>query len=64
MTPRQLAFRFFFSRKGFLNLTSSFGVVGLALGVASLVVAMAVVSGFVSTLRNSVIDVSSIVTDF
>ena len=58
MTPRQLAFRFFFSRKGFLNLTSSFGVVGLALGVASLVVAMAVVSGFVSTLRNSVIDVS------
>ena len=53
-----LAWRYIISRQNKLNLTSSLGVVGLAIGVASLFVSMAVVSGYETTLRQNIIDVS------
>jgi lipoprotein-releasing system permease protein len=40
------------------GITSWFAFAGLVLGVASMVVAMAVVSGFESTLKNAIIDVT------
>jgi len=51
-----LVWRYLRSRQKFLNLTTSLSILGMVIGVASLVVAMAVVSGFETTLKNSVID--------
>lgn len=51
-----LVWRFLRSGQRFLNLTTSLSIFGMVIGVASLVVAMAVVSGFETTLKNSVID--------
>lgn len=44
-------------RQGGLGATALLSLIGLVLGVASLVVAMAVVSGYQSTLKRTVIDV-------
>ena len=52
-----LVFRFNTTGRRLLNLPSMMALIGMAVGVASLTVAMAVVSGYESTLRNSIIDV-------
>lgn len=52
-----LVFRFLTSGRRLLNLPSVMSLSGMALGVASLTVAMGVVSGFESTLKAAVIDV-------
>jgi ABC-type lipoprotein release transport system permease subunit len=50
MTAAWLAFRYFGSWRRFFTLTTTLSVLGMAIGVASLVVSMAVFSGYVSTL--------------
>ena len=52
-----LVTRFVASGRRLLNLPSMMALIGMALGVASLTVAMAVVSGYESTLKTSIIDV-------
>jgi len=52
-----LAWRYLKSGSKFLNLTSGLAILGMIIGVASLVVSMAVVSGYESTLKKAVIDV-------
>src|SRR5665213_2890393 len=56
MTSAWLAFRYFGSWRRFFTLTTTLSVVGMAIGVASLVVSMAVFSGYVSTLEQTVQD--------
>jgi lipoprotein-releasing system permease protein len=51
-----LAFKYLRSSHTFFNLTTGLAVLGLAFGVAALVVAMAVVSGFEATLTRNVTD--------
>ncbi len=53
----KIAWRYLKSSGSFLNFTSALAVFGLVLGVASLVVSMAVVSGYETTLKKAVIDV-------
>lgn len=53
-----LAWRLLFTRRNLLSGSSLLSLLGLILGVASLVTAMAVVSGFEVTLRDSVSDVT------
>lgn len=50
-----LAWRYFFAKQN-LKLTTKLGVLGLGLGVGSLMVSMAVVSGYEATLKNNLID--------
>ncbi len=50
-----IAWRYLFERGG-SRLTSSLGILGLSLGVASLFVSMAVISGYETTLKTSLID--------
>src|SRR4051812_45156119 len=52
-----LVYRFLTSGRKWLNLPSTLSLVGIVLGVACLVVAMAVVSGFETTLQKAIIDV-------
>lgn len=56
MTSWWLAFRYFGSFRRFFNLSTTLAVTGMAIGVASLVVSMAVFSGYVSTLEKTVQD--------
>jgi lipoprotein-releasing system permease protein len=56
MTAAWLAFRYFGSWRRFFTLTTTLSVLGMAIGVASLVVSMAVFSGYVSTLEKTVQD--------
>lgn len=51
-----LAYRYFGSFRRFFNLSTSLAVLGMAIGVCSLVVSMAVFSGYVSTLEKTVQD--------
>ncbi|MCB0407924.1 MAG: ABC transporter permease [Bdellovibrionales bacterium] len=53
-----LAFHYIFWGKRHLPLTTVLAVVGMAIGVASLIVAMAVMSGFESTLQKTVVDIA------
>ncbi len=54
-----IVWRYMVTRKGqFFNLVSILAMIGMSLGVAALVVVMSVVSGFESTLKNAVIDVT------
>lgn len=53
----QLAWRYLNSNGKFSNFTSLLALIGLVLGVASLVVSMAVVSGYETTLKKTLIDV-------
>ncbi len=52
-----LVWRYLKSEKTLFNLTSTLSILGLSIGVAALVVAMSIISGFKSTLKQSVIDV-------
>jgi len=52
-----VVYRFMASGKRLLSLTSVMSLVGMALGVAALTVAMGVVSGFETTLKAAVTDV-------
>ncbi|MCB0419370.1 MAG: ABC transporter permease [Bdellovibrionales bacterium] len=54
-----LVIRYFWGNHKLVNLTSFLAIFGMILAVASLVVSMAVVSGFFSTLKTSVINVTS-----
>lgn len=56
MTSWWLAYRYFGSIKRFFSLTTTLSILGMAIGVASLVVSMAVFSGYVTTLEQSVQD--------
>jgi lipoprotein-releasing system permease protein len=56
MTAAWLAFRYFGSWRRFFTLTTTLSVIGMAIGVASLVVSMAVFSGYVATLEQTVQD--------
>ena len=56
MTAAWLAFRYFGSWRRFFTLTTVLAVLGMTIGVASLVVSMAVFSGYVSTLEKTVQD--------
>src|ERR1700721_2670086 len=54
-----IVWRYMVTRKGqFFNLVSILAMVGMALGVATLVVVMSAVSGFETSLKNAVIDVT------
>lgn len=53
-----LAWKLLFTRKFFLEGSAPLSLLGLILGVASLLVSMAVMSGFESTLKNTMTDVS------
>src|SRR3954462_11942059 len=53
-----LAKRHLLSGGRFLNVTTSLAFVGMVIGVACLVLSMAVISGFETTLKRSVIDFS------
>src|SRR5271154_3435408 len=54
-----VVWRYMRTRKGhFFNLVSVLAMMGMVLGVAALVVVMAVVSGFESTIKNAVVDVT------
>lgn len=54
-----LAWRYVMSGRGLLSLSSLLAVIGVLLGVGSLMVAMAVVTGYEETLKRTVIDVTS-----
>lgn len=56
MTAWWLAWRYMGSLRTFFNLSTILSVVGMAIGVASLVVSMAVFSGYISTLEKTVQD--------
>ncbi|NQZ02398.1 MAG: ABC transporter permease [Bdellovibrionales bacterium] len=58
MSLIRLAFRYCFWSNSGVPLTTLLSIGGMAIGVASLVVAMAVMSGFETTLQKTVIDVS------
>ncbi|MEO0336433.1 MAG: ABC transporter permease, partial [Pseudomonadota bacterium] len=58
MSLLRLAFRYCFWSSSGVPLTTILSIGGMAIGVASLVVAMAVMSGFETTLQKTVIDVS------
>lgn len=54
-----LVLKYFWGNHRLVNLTSFLAIFGMVLAVASLVVSMAVVSGFFTTLKSSVINVTS-----
>jgi lipoprotein-releasing system permease protein len=56
MTAAWLAFRYFGSWRRFFTLTTTLSVIGMAIGVASLMVSMAVFSGYIATLEQTVQD--------
>jgi lipoprotein-releasing system permease protein len=54
-----IVWRYMATRKGqFFNLVSILAIVGMALGVTALVIVMSVISGFESTLKSAVVDVT------
>jgi lipoprotein-releasing system permease protein len=56
VTAWWLAFRYFGSWRRFFNLSTSLSALGMTIGVASLVVSMAVFSGYVLTMEKTVQD--------
>ena len=54
---RMVAFRYLRARRGerFVSVIATFSLIGIALGVATLIIVMAVMSGFKSTLLNSIL---------
>ena len=56
LLERKIAFRYLFSKKkdGFINVISTFSFLGIALGVAVLIVVMSVMNGFRSELINKI----------
>lgn len=57
MTKWWLVWRYLGSRNKLLSLTSILSIIGFSVGVAALVVSMAIISGFEATLKQSVIDI-------
>ena len=59
--PWFIAKKFIFSKKDsrFINFISSISVVGIALGVATLVIALSVLNGFEQTITNKIVDFDS-----
>lgn len=59
-----LALRYLFSRKGdgFLSVIAAFSLIGIALGVATLIIVMSVFNGFREDLMNRILGVSSHIT--
>ena len=53
-----IAKRFLSPKQGRMGLLTWLGVIGVAIGVASLFLAMAVVSGYVTTLKTNIIDMT------
>lgn len=53
-----IAKRFLNPKQGRMGLLTWLGVIGVAIGVASLFLAMAVVSGYVTTLKTNIIDMT------
>lgn len=58
MTATYLAWRYLRAGRGLMSISAVLSLVGMVLGVGSLVVAMAVVSGYETTLKKSVIDMT------
>lgn len=58
MTATYLAWRYLRAGRGLMSISAILSLVGMIIGVGSLVVAMAVVSGYETTLKKSVIDVT------
>jgi lipoprotein-releasing system permease protein len=54
-----LAWRYFRMGRGLMSLSTTLSFIGMVAGVGSLVVAMAVVSGYETTLKKTVIDATS-----
>ncbi|HSD64651.1 MAG TPA: ABC transporter permease [Ignavibacteriaceae bacterium] len=56
--------KFIFSRKGskFITFISSISIIGIALGVATLIIALSILTGFAATLTNKIIDFDSHIT--
>jgi lipoprotein-releasing system permease protein len=56
--------KFIFSKKGskFITFISSISIVGIALGVATLIIALSILTGFANTLTNKIIDFDSHIT--
>ncbi len=56
--------KFIFSKKSskFISFISSISIVGIALGVATLIIALSILSGFANTLTNKIIDFDSHIT--
>jgi lipoprotein-releasing system permease protein len=54
-----LAWRYLRTGKGLMNLSTRLSMIGLVAGVGSLVIAMAVISGYESTLKRTLIDATS-----
>ncbi len=59
--PWFIAKKFIFSKKDsrFINFISIISVVGIALGVATLIIALSVLSGFEQTITNKIVDFDS-----
>ena len=62
--PFFISKKFIFSKKGtkFITFISSISIAGIALGVATLIIALSILSGFASTLTNKIIDFDSHIT--
>ncbi|MDA9717632.1 ABC transporter permease, partial [Candidatus Pelagibacter sp.] len=56
LLERKIAFRYLFTKKkdGFINIISTFSFLGIALGVAVLIVVMSVMNGFRTELINKI----------
>ena len=56
LLERKIAFRYLFTKKkdGFINIISTFSFLGIALGVAVLIIVMSVMNGFRSELINKI----------
>lgn len=56
--------KFIFSKKGskFITFISSISIIGIALGVATLIIALSILTGFANTLTNKIIDFDSHIT--
>lgn len=56
--------KFVLSKKGskFITFISSISIIGIALGVATLIIALSILSGFANTLTNKIIDFDSHIT--
>ena len=56
LLEKKIAFRYLFTKKkdGFINIISTFSFLGIALGVAVLIVVMSVMNGFRSELINKI----------
>ena len=61
---KEITFRFLKARKkdGFLNVISIFSFIGISLGVAVLIIVMAVMNGFRTELINKIVGFNSHIT--